>query len=82
MELHTNTHRTRVITTLVTALMLNFKVKVRGHEVRGQRSEVRDHEVRGQEVGLLPGVVKLLSMLDPSQDSTALSTDGSVLNAL
>lgn len=29
-----------------------------------------------------PGVVKLLSMFDPSQDSTALSTDGSVLNAL
>lgn len=32
--------------------------------------------------GPIPGVVKLLSMLDPSQDSTALSTDGSVLNAL
>ena len=67
-ELHTNTHRTRVIITLVTALKVKF---------RGQRSEVRGHEV-----GLLPGVVKLLSMLDPSQDSTALSTDGSVLNAL
>lgn len=41
MELHTNTHRTRVITTLVTALMLNFKVKV-----RGQRSEIMRSEVR------------------------------------
>lgn len=40
---------------------------------------MRSAEVRGRS---LPGVVKLLSMLDPSQDSTALSTDGSVLNAL
>lgn len=55
MELHTNTHRTRVITTLVTALMLNFKVKVRGQrseimrsEVRDQRSEVMRSEVRGR----------------------------------
>lgn len=46
---------------------LNLKVKVM---------------VQRSEVSFLPGVVKLLSMLDPSQDSTALSTDGSVLNAL
>lgn len=50
MELHTNTHRTRVITTLVTALMLNFKVKV-----RGQRSEIMRSEVRGQRSVSYPG---------------------------
>lgn len=31
---------------------------------------------------VLPPVVKLLSTLDPSHDSTALSTDGRVLNTL
>lgn len=39
-------------------------------------------EPRRSEARLLPGLVKLLSTLDPSQDSTALSTDGSVLKGL
>lgn len=39
-------------------------------------------ELIWSEVSLLPGLVKLLSTLDPSHDSTALSTDGSVLKGL
>lgn len=39
-------------------------------------------ELRRSEVSLLPGLVKLLSTLDPSHDSTALSTDGSVPKGL
>ena len=76
MELHTNIQRQHVITTVCSD---SLELKLEG---KGQRSEVRRSEVRRSEVSLLPGVVKLLSMLDPSQDSTALSTDGSVLNAL
>lgn len=60
------------------------RLKRRSYTERGGviLSEGLQDRVQRLKVGDSPVVVKLLSMLDPSQESTALSTDGSVLNPL